>query len=597
MEKNESMTGEAGIFPHSLKEAYEPLSCLSWGDGGAAWLCQRKEGADRVMIKTADTSEAEYRLKNEYEILRAIARSDRPAARLFPSPLELRELADPPHRLALIRSWVPGRSLESLVESPSAHPGLPREKAMQYILEVLDQLDFLHHLKPPVIHRDIKPQNVIVDPEEQCHLIDLDIARMRREPSDADTLIIGTRLTSPPEQYGFRSTDARSDLYSTGVLLRYCLTGEYDAAADDTLPSDLKAVVRKATRFDPEDRYQQVAEFRADLLALLPSSRRSRRGGKIRRAALYALLLLCVFALGRLSAAVFPPSSPSAVPESALYTGTVLDAEGGSPENPEAAPLRVTEAMFDGDAALYADFQQGFCEDCAAVIRPDGMHIVRYGEYLKHLETMELTRRVPLSENELKMYLDALRKSPCWRSAIMILIVERDIESLEPFRIKYVSEQYCLEFRGCTVPEDPSPLKTAVPYLTDLGCYNGTAVPWSSLDFLRTANHLSIVSLVFDGSTEVDLSALSALESPWMLTLENVSVDAETLEVISGMGTLESLRLYNCDLTDVTPLAKLENLKQLDLGRNLIRDLSPLDRLPRLEELYTEGNPIGQKES
>ena len=171
-----------------------------------------------MLVKVASEPGSFQRLRNEAEILAVIAAARHPSANSFPKSKELIFLEGPPYRLAMVRSYVPGHSLESLVESQPSQPGLPREKSLRYLMEILDQLDFLHHLNPPVIHRDVKPQNVIVDAEDHCHLIDLDIARMQREPGDSDTMVMGTRLTSPPEQFGFRTTDARSDVYSAGVL-------------------------------------------------------------------------------------------------------------------------------------------------------------------------------------------------------------------------------------------------------------------------------------------------------------------------------------------------------------------------------------------
>ena len=253
METNHVMAADDAAFPASLREKWESESCLGWGDGEFTWLCRRREDGLQAVIKIADDPESIARLENEYEMLTLISRTDHPAARLFPFPLSMEKLTEPALRLVFVRSWVPGRTLEALVESPSGHPGLPREKAIRYLLEVLEQLAFLHGLQPPVIHRDIKPQNVIVDGEDHCHLIDLDIARQQND-RDKDTLAVGTRLTSPPEQFGFRATDARSDIYSAGVLLRYCLTGAYGEAEDAALPEDLKGGVQKATRFGPENR-------------------------------------------------------------------------------------------------------------------------------------------------------------------------------------------------------------------------------------------------------------------------------------------------------------------------------------------------------
>ena len=539
------MAADDAAFPASLREKWESESCLSWGDGEFTWLCRRRKDGLQAVIKIADNPESIGRLENEYEILTLISRTDHPAARLFPLPLSLEKLTEPAPRLAFARTWLPGRTLEALTESPSGYPGLPREKAIRYLLEVLEQLEFLHGLQPPVIHRDIKPQNVIVDGEDHCHLIDLDIAWQQND-RDKDTLAVGTRLTSPPEQFGFRATDARSDIYSAGVLLRYCLTGAYGEAEDAALPEDLKAIVQKATRFDPENRYQRAADFRADLLALSPAPSFGRRHGWARRAGLTglcALLLAAAFLLGRWSAA---PGTP------------FLSAPGPA--------FEITEALFDGDGELFGAYQRGDPADYTAVLLPDGLHITHYLPFLHRLDDMSLGERMPLSEVELRALLDSLQCSPLWETGMVLSIVGRDIESLEPFRRSYASRHISLEFRNCSLPEDPSPLAAAVPYLDDLACYNGTSVSWRSLDFLNRENEMCILYLVFDGSAGADLSALGRLKSLKTLCLANTPVDPTALEAISQMKNLEVLYLPNCGVTDATPLERPENLTELKLN-------------------------------
>ena len=617
-------------FPSFLQEKYAFESCLKWSETESTWLCRDLAKGERVLIKVAEDRMAVRCLRNEYGILQVIAESSDPVARFFSSSLELIEPEYEPGRIAFVRTWLPGRTLESIVESRMARPGLPRDVAVGYLADVLEQLDFLHHLHPPVIHRDIKPQNVIVDDGGRCHLIDLGVSRTNRGPTDSDTLIMGTRLTSPPEQYGFRSTDARSDVYSAGVLLRYCLTGSYDESADASLPPDLRSIVRKATQFDPKNRYPKVSAFRAELkTAQKPfDSRGGRRGipGWL-CAALCILLFAAGFLAGRMTAPEnggtkhnYMEDSASGDAVSAPGAGEAANGPAASDSKAEGKPasqaisasgqensgeisgeipawaredFEITEEMFDGDAELFAAYAREEFLECSVAILPDGIHMVRYVEFTDAREAGMPADRTPMSAEELSACLSALQRSPLWANGFNLLIYDRNIESLEPFRIKYLSDRICLEFHNCSLPADPSPLGVLMPYCFELAAYNCAPVAWDNLNFLQNANYVNVLDLTFDGTVPVDLSALAVLvpRSPHFLRLTNATVDRETLEMIGRMTDLEVLFLPNCGITDVTPLAGLTKLKQLNLNLNLITDLSPVENLPELEEFSAAQNP------
>ncbi|MBQ9211529.1 MAG: protein kinase [Clostridia bacterium] len=241
--------------PQVIRSRYRFLSCLSGEEHYAVMLCQTIATDKKVIIKASDSLEIADRLRKENQLLTMIHSRQDPRADLFPHVVELYHETENSFTV-LIRDYVSGHSIESLVESRQDRPGLHREKSIQYLKEVLNLLSFLHHLDPVIIHRDIKPQNIIVDELDHCHLIDLDIARSPNDCKNApDTFIIGTRLTAPPEQFGYQQTSIRSDIYSAGVLLLYCMTGSYYLSAAKELDPFLRRIVKHATNFDPNQRY------------------------------------------------------------------------------------------------------------------------------------------------------------------------------------------------------------------------------------------------------------------------------------------------------------------------------------------------------
>lgn len=262
---------DPSLFPASLEEKYHFIRCEKCDGRRFAFFGVEKATGRQVLIKLAPSPEDGLTFQNEYDLLKRLEQIHTPAAILFPRAVDYREL---PEGFALIREYIPGQSLKAYVESEPSRPGIDRHAAVRCVVSVLEQLTLLHNLRPPLIHRDIKPQNVIIDRWGKCHIIDLGIARTWQEGEVGDTMVMGTGLTAPPEQFGYRQTDPRSDIYSAGVLLRYCLTERYDEAADADIDADLRSVVRKATQFDPKNRYQHAEDMLRALKTGKPSRRR-----------------------------------------------------------------------------------------------------------------------------------------------------------------------------------------------------------------------------------------------------------------------------------------------------------------------------------
>ena len=126
----------------------------------------------------------------------------------------------------LVMDFVSGHSLAQYIESWGA---IPEQQALAWAGELLDALAYCH--SRGIIHRDVKPQNVIIRPDGHAVLVDFGLVKLWN-PADPSTKTImrgmGTPEYSPPEQYdaGIGHTDARSDVYSMGATLYHALTGQ-----------------------------------------------------------------------------------------------------------------------------------------------------------------------------------------------------------------------------------------------------------------------------------------------------------------------------------------------------------------------------------
>lgn len=236
--------------------------------------------------------------------------------------------------LVVVTEYVPGETLAAYVARRGGSPALARE-VFPVLCEAVAELHGV--CDPPLIHRDLKPQNVIIAPEG-LFLIDFGIARRYRDGAASDTVHLGTRAYAPPEQYGFGQTDVRSDVYALGRLLAFCLTGEEPRPGADEMAGAAEAapalapVLARATAFDPAERYGDVSALAAAFAGVV-SGADAPTSASVTAAASAAVPASVV-------------DAGSAVPGAAAMTGDADAAAtaGASParadSTPPAAPMR-----------------------------------------------------------------------------------------------------------------------------------------------------------------------------------------------------------------------------------------------------------------
>ena len=132
--------------------------------------------------------------------------------------------------------------------------------ARKVLLGLCDALTALHDRG--IIHRDVKPENVIVDKSGRVVLIDFNVSRIESGASK-DTVIMGTVGYASPEQLGLAQTDARTDIYAVGVLYNVMLTGQHPSVM--IASGKAGRIVRKCTAVNPNERYQTAIELWAAL--------------------------------------------------------------------------------------------------------------------------------------------------------------------------------------------------------------------------------------------------------------------------------------------------------------------------------------------
>lgn len=176
-------------------------------------------------------------------------------------------------RQYLVTEYVAGETLEAVCQRYAGQQ-FDEAQVLAWARELCLALDYLHGRTQPIIFRDLKPANIMVQPNGQLKIIDFGIARYFKSGQTRDTHAMGTPGYAPPEQYGQGQTDARSDIYSLAVILHQLLTGHDPSQtplALHTLP-DIRALnarvsprtaaaIQQALQPDPARRFANVAAF------------------------------------------------------------------------------------------------------------------------------------------------------------------------------------------------------------------------------------------------------------------------------------------------------------------------------------------------
>jgi eukaryotic-like serine/threonine-protein kinase len=249
------------------------------GSGGMAnvYLAEDQELGRRVAIKILNERHA-----NDDQFVERFRREAKNAAGLsHPNIVSIYDRGEAEGTYYIAMEFLDGRSLKELIVSRGP---APISVAIDYARQILGALRFAH--RNGIVHRDIKPHNVLVDSEGRLKVTDFGIARAGASQMTEAGSIIGTAQYLSPEQAKGSPVDQTSDLYSVGIVLYELLTGAVPFTGDTPveiamkhlsatpdppsshraeIPRELDKVVLRALAKDPHERYQTAEEMDADL--------------------------------------------------------------------------------------------------------------------------------------------------------------------------------------------------------------------------------------------------------------------------------------------------------------------------------------------
>ena len=578
-------------LPRALAEDYAFVSCLRNLPDRRTLLVQERSTGRKAILKSDAVPD---RLHNEYALCRELAGDGVPrCCALF----------EEDGLCHLLREYIPGRTL---TEHIALNGPLPPQEAVRLIQSLLDILKRFHSAEPPVIHRDITPDNLVLTPEGALCLIDLGISRRFQDSQARDTQVLGTPLSAPPEQYGFAQTDARSDVYAVGVLLRFLLTGDMQPVSP-VEDAHLDTVISRCCAFSPEKRYADASALSAALDRAMRRPFRVRHSCRMR-------IGLAMLAILLLTAGVFMAVSHARGFREPLIEQAIREQLGkpkGALSDEELAQITALAIV---DDQIVPSLSQVSTDGGTLLV--DGQPCMKSGSIrslddlrrLPNLRTLLLAGQAITDIRALaglpieRLYLfgnritDLSPLSGC--DALLLLnIAQNPVDDLSPLAscpsmtlldVSGTSIRSLDGLDGCTMLADLRAFECAeldrIDALTRTPLAALSLRPCSPAQLSVIAGMTSLRHLYLwqpQGLTTLEpLCSLSGLQTLFIDSPLLVSLDG-----LEALGALEELRLLNAPLTDLGPLASADSVYALELINIHPDSLRPLEEMRSLQRL------------
>jgi serine/threonine protein kinase len=247
------------------------------GQGGFGVVYVAQDLSFHTMVAVKENSETLPDMQQQFQAEASILRMlDHPNL-----PKVYDYFVEPTGRAYIVMQYISGEDLRVLVHREGA---MSEPRALTYMDQILGVVEYLHDQNPPIIHRGISPNDIVVGQSDKAYLVDFGIAKASNKREDHRAIQAIRTGYSPPEQYG-RGTDARSDIYALGATLYFLLTSQDPPEAverateaklvpprqlNPSISNQTESAILRALELDPRLRWQTVGDMRLALRGQTP---------------------------------------------------------------------------------------------------------------------------------------------------------------------------------------------------------------------------------------------------------------------------------------------------------------------------------------
>ncbi|GKU24604.1 serine/threonine-protein kinase [Clostridium folliculivorans] len=251
---------------HILDDKYEVKKIIGSGGMGTVYLCKNIRLDNFWAIKeTEKCDNLNIDILSECNILKNLNHTGIP---------RIVDIFYENSYFYLVEDYIKGKTLFEYIKDEQQ---IEVETIKTIILEISEIIDYLHSLNPPIIYRDLKPSNIIINPSGKVFLVDFGISKIYKADSDSDTICMGSSGYAAPEQHGLAQSCKQTDIYGMGMVMYFMLTGKvpfsgaeplFDENYNGNLNEDFIRIIKKCIQPEIKDRYPSVHDLKKEIIEL-----------------------------------------------------------------------------------------------------------------------------------------------------------------------------------------------------------------------------------------------------------------------------------------------------------------------------------------